>query len=70
MVNEIKFELNTPLSVTESDFNSLVLRMKNLKDFIDNQPRDKISVYSNNFMIEEMKNLLDNFIIKEIDEVK
>ena len=69
MVNGIKFDLYTPLSVTESDFNSLVLRMKNLKDFIDNQPRDKISIYSNNFMIEEMKNLLDNFIIKEIDEV-
>ena len=64
----ISFDIDVPNDATKSDFYSLVLRLSNLRHFIETQDRDIISITSNNQNIQEMKHLLDNFIVKTVNE--
>lgn len=64
----ISFDIDVPDDVTKCDFYSLVLRLSNLRYFIETQDRDIISITNSNQNIQEMKNLLDNFIVKTVNE--
>lgn len=64
----ISFDIDVPDDPTKSDLYSLILRLSNLRNFVETQDRDIISITSNNQNIQEMKHLLDNFIVKTVNE--
>ena len=64
----ITFTIDVPEMISESDFNTLVLRMNNLR-YTKENIKTVIDKENHNRNIEEMKKLLDNFIIKTFEEV-
>ena len=63
------FKISVPESASQSDFNSLVIRLHYLKCFIESNAYDKnnIEIISSNRNIEEMQQLLENFKMKKVD---
>ena len=65
----IPFYLRGPDDISTSDFNSIILRLSKLRDFISSSCYyDKIEIYQNNRNIEEIQSLLNNFKIREVPE--
>ena len=64
----IMFDIDVPKNTRESDFNSLVLRLYDLKQFVERDNAEKWSVENNNRNIKEMKNTLENFIIRKVED--
>lgn len=59
----ITFTLDVPDNTEKSDFNTLILRLQELRNFIeDNNCKDE---KWNNLNVEEMQKLLENFKFKE-----
>jgi len=63
----IMFDIDVPKNTIDSDFNSLILRLNKLRDFISTNEVDTISIEENNRNIQEMQNTLEHFRIKEIN---
>lgn len=60
---EVSFYIKRAEDVKTSDFNTIILRLCELRDFIENGSYDKIDIDVNNYNIEALKELLDNFKI-------
>lgn len=60
---EVSFYIKRAEDVKTSDFNTIILRLCELRDFIENESYDKIDIDVNNYNIEALKELLDNFKI-------
>lgn len=65
----ITFILDVPDNTEKSDFNTLILRLQELRDSIENVEHDEIFRKCNNYNVTEMQKLLENFKYKEFEEV-
>ena len=63
----INFYLRGPEDISTSDFNSLILRLSELRDFISSSHYySEIEIEQNNRNIEEIQSLLNNFKIRKV----
>lgn len=63
----ITFILDVPDNTKKSDFNTLILRLQELRNSIENvEHYDEIFMKCNNNNITEMQKLLENFKYKEV----
>lgn len=65
----ITFILDVPDNAEKSDFNTLVLRLDELRRSIKSKENDELFLKFNNHNVTEMQKLLENFKYKEIKEV-
>ena len=59
-----KFDVVFPNDIAESEFNTLLIRLTFLNDFLKNNDYESFYVENHNRNIKEMKRLLDSFIIR------
>lgn len=62
----ITFIIDVPDNLEKSDFNTLVLRLDELRRNIKNKGNDEISRKLNNINIIKMQDLLENFKYREV----
>ena len=61
---EVYFYIKKANDVSISDFNTIILRICKLRDFIEFGSYNQIDIEENNYNIEALKELLDNFKIR------
>ena len=61
---EVYFYIKKANNVSISDFNTIILRICKLRDFIEFGSYNQIDIEENNYNIEALKELLDNFKIR------
>lgn len=66
-INKIRivFDIELPRTAIDSDFNSLIFRLRNIRDILSVNKLDPFYIEENNRNIQEMQNTLEHFIIKE-----
>ena len=61
---EVCFYIKRANDISISDFNTIILRLCKLRDFIERGSYNQIDIDMNNSNIEALKELLENFKIK------
>ena len=61
---EVYFYIKKANDISISDFNTIILRICKLRDFIEFGSYNQIDIEENNYNIEALKELLDNFKIR------
>lgn len=63
----ITFTIDTPTTIADSNFNTLILRLEELRRMKDDTGcKTEEALKWNNLNVEKMKEILDNFKFKEI----
>jgi hypothetical protein len=62
----ITFTIDAPTTITDSNFNTLILRLEELRKMKDDTCKTEEELKWNNLNVEKMKEILDNFKFKEI----
>lgn len=65
---EVSFYIRDAEDIPTSDFNTIILRLQELRDSIESTYHSKLDVEKNNHNIKAIQSLLDNFKFKILKE--